>query len=99
MDLVAVPRTRWAPSPRAQRLACQRRERSISAFTRVFDALWERVGVIGARLGMRSSSRIVFSADAEVHTSGDAVAGTIGEWLSTATAHEPRQECWRGPVS
>jgi len=45
MDLVAVPRTRWAPSPRAQRLARHRRERSISAFTRVCDALWERIGV------------------------------------------------------
>jgi hypothetical protein len=46
-----VPRTRWAPSPRAQRLACHRHERSISAFTRVFDALSERVGVRGAFVG------------------------------------------------
>src|SRR5215471_9195377 len=47
----AERQARWTPSPRAQRRACHRRERGISAFTRVFDALWERVGVRGAFVG------------------------------------------------
>jgi hypothetical protein len=38
-------------SPRAA--SRHKRERSISVFTRVFDALWERVGVRGAFVGYR----------------------------------------------
>jgi hypothetical protein len=40
-----MPRSRWAPSPRAHRLPCLKLWRALSAFTRVFDALMERVGV------------------------------------------------------
>ena len=49
-----MPRTRWATSPRAQRLAWHGHERSIARFTRLFDALWARVGGEGCFCRVRS---------------------------------------------
>jgi hypothetical protein len=43
------------------------------------DAQDERVEVIGARLSMKSGSRIVFSVDAGVHKGGDEFVGTSRE--------------------
>src|SRR5258708_23235265 len=59
----------------------------------------ERVGVICASLGDRSSNRIVFSVGAVAHRGDDESGRMHCKRSAIATAREWPPECWRGLLS